>query len=73
MTRKLFSALAILALSAGPASAAIKWCPLSQVWYDDVTGNVVDGPNATPAQPVRRSPLEGMEFDYQGYNDYLGY
>ena len=76
-------ALLILLAACGPADAAIRICPHTGRPYDTNHGRYVDepgtryyAPGATPSRS--RSSYSGgavddMEWDYQGYNEYLGY
>lgn len=74
---KLFSLLAALTVAASPAYAGLRWCPIDQAWYDTDTGYITDdGPSPSRSSYSSSSYSSGVsdiEFDYQGYNDYLGY
>jgi len=49
---RLAPVVAATVLTAGPALAEIRWCPIDRAYYDTETGLIVD----RPSRPSYRSP-----------------
>jgi hypothetical protein len=54
---RLAPVVAATVLTAGPALAEIRWCPIDRAYYDTETGLIVDRPSySAPSRPSYRAP-----------------